>query len=206
MSTSAQPRLRMSPEARREQLIELGVGLLATRTLEGLSIEVLAEEAGVSRGLLYHYFGSKQEFHLAVVRRAARELFEVTAPDGGGSAAEQLLGSLERYVDYVASNFAGYVSLVRGASGGHDELREIYEQARSALTERLFDPAGSGPAAAVSLGLRDTPRTRLVVRGWSAFVEEVVVEWCRDPRDVTRADLLEALGDSLPGLLAGERH
>ena len=70
----------MSPDSRREQLLELGVRLFATRSLEDLSIETLAEEAGISRGLLYHYFGNKQEFHTAVVRRAADDLFAVTAP------------------------------------------------------------------------------------------------------------------------------
>lgn len=199
MSEPSATRVRMAPEQRRAQLVDLGVRLLGTRSLEELSIEVLAEEAGISRGLLYHYFGGKQEFHLAVVRRAAEHLYEVTAPERDGPPLEQLSRSLERYVDYVTANFHGYVSLVRGAAGGHEELRAIYEQARASLTGRLFDAA---PEEAAALGLVDTPRVRLVVRGWSAFVEEVVVEWVRDPRGVTRTELLETLGASLPGLLA----
>ncbi len=77
-------RVRMSPDSRREQLLTLGVRLFATRSLDDLSIETLAEEAGISRGLLYHYFGNKQEFHTAVVQRAADDLFAVTAPAGDG--------------------------------------------------------------------------------------------------------------------------
>ena len=188
MSTT---RVRMSPDVRREQLIELGVRLFATRSLEDLSIETLADEAGISRGLLYHYFGGKQEFHTAVVRRAADHLFAVTAPDGEGSPLEQLAGSLARYVDYVAENYQGYVSLLRGAAGGHEGLREIYEDSRAALTERLFE----GPVAeeAASLGLTDTPTVRLLVRGWAAFTEEVVLEWVRDDRGITRDELLVTL-------------
>ncbi|MCU1657877.1 MAG: TetR family transcriptional regulator, partial [Pseudonocardiales bacterium] len=56
-------RIRLSPEARRAQLIELGVEMLATRTLDELSVEDIAQQAGISRGLLFHYFSSKQEFH-----------------------------------------------------------------------------------------------------------------------------------------------
>lgn len=199
MSTNSHTRVRMSPAARREQLVDLGVRLLGTRPLEDLSVEVLAEEARISRGLLYHYFGGKQEFHLAVVRRAAEQLFEVTAPDGQGGELEQLAGSLERYVDYVAANYQGYLSLVRGASGGHEELRAIYESARRALTDRLFDSSAQEVAA---LGLRDTPQARLLVRGWSAFCEEVVLEWVREPCEVSREELLATLGASLPGMLA----
>src|ERR1044072_5124970 len=104
MSSPSPTRVRMSPDSRREQLIELGVRLLATRSLEDLSIEILAEEAGISRGLLYHYFGGKQESQRAVGRRPAANRFAATAPDGVGSALEQLEGSLARYVDYVVEN------------------------------------------------------------------------------------------------------
>lgn len=199
VSTSpAGNRVRMEPGQRREQLIDLGVRLLATRSLEELSIEALAVEARISRGLLYHYFGGKQEYHLAVVRRAAERLYEVTAPQGRGTGLELLAGSLERYVDYVAANYRGYLSLRRGAAGGDDQLRRIYEGARAALTDRLFD---APPAERAAIGLDDNPQVRLLVHGWSAFVEEVVVDWVRDPRDVTRAQLLTTLHGSLPGLL-----
>ena len=94
MTTTSGPnssvRIRMSPESRREQLLELGTKLLSTRTLEEISIEVLAEEAGISRGLLYHYFGNKQEFHLAVVRRAVEQLVAITAPRDIEDPLEQL--------------------------------------------------------------------------------------------------------------------
>jgi AcrR family transcriptional regulator len=201
MSTS---RIRMSPDSRREQLLALGVRLFATHSLEDLSIETLAEEAGISRGLLYHYFGNKQEFHTAVVQRAADDLFAVTAPTGDGSPLEQLAGSLERYVDYVAANYHGYVSLLRGAAGGHEGLREIYESSRSALTDRLFE----GPVAqeAAAIGLTDTPQVRLLVHGWAAFTEDVVLEWVRDDRGITRDELLLTLSASLPGILAPLRE
>ena len=62
-------RTRLDPAARRAQLIALGVEMLATRTLDALSVEDIAKQAGISRGLLFHYFASKQEFHTAVARR-----------------------------------------------------------------------------------------------------------------------------------------
>src|ERR1700709_2111733 len=134
MSTSTS-RVRMTPAHRREQLLARAVRLLSTRPLEELSIETLAEEAGISRGLLYHYFGNKQDFHTAVVQRAADDRFAGTAPTGEGGPLEQLAGSLARYVDYVTENYQGYVSLIRGASGGHEELRRIYEDPRAPLPD-----------------------------------------------------------------------
>src|SRR6186713_3282000 len=114
--SSSSGRVRMSPDSRREQLLELGVRLLSSRSLDELSIETLAEEAGISRGLLYHYFGNKQDFHRAVVRKAADDLIRVTAPVQEGEPIDRLARSLDAYVDYVSTNYAGYVSLVRGAA------------------------------------------------------------------------------------------
>src|SRR4051794_36584491 len=128
---SGPARVRMSPDSRREQLLELGVRLLSTRPLDELSIEMLAEAAGVSRGLLYHYFDNLKDFHRAVCRRAADDLIEVTAPVQEGDALERLARSLDAYVGYVEQNYAGYVSLVRGAAGGDEDLQAIYEEARA---------------------------------------------------------------------------
>ena len=128
----------MRPDGRREQLLDLGVRLLATRSLDKLSIEMLAEEAGISRGLLYHYFGNKQDFHRAVVRRAADDLIAHTAPSGEGRRWSGCW--LARGVRRLrGGELPGYISLVRGAAGGNADIQEIYEEARAALTDRIFD-------------------------------------------------------------------
>jgi AcrR family transcriptional regulator len=203
--TSPANRVRMTPDDRREQLLALGVRLLSTRSLDELSIETLAEEAGISRGLLYHYFGNKQDFHRAVVRKAADDLIAVTAPAAGGDPVERLAASLDRYVAYVEANYAGYTSLVRGAAGGNEELRQIYEEARSALTDRIFGGSGGGGGGGAldAFAVADTQEARLMVRGWSALAEEVVLSWVRDPGGVRRSDLLRMLTAALPGTLSG---
>ncbi|MGH3361963.1 MAG: TetR/AcrR family transcriptional regulator [Nocardioides sp.] len=188
-------RSRLSPEQRRTQLLDLGVSLLATRSLDELTIDVLAEEAGISRGLLYHYFGNKQEFREAVCRRAVADLIAQTAPPEGGEPLERLLASVAAYVDYVVANYEGYVSIVRGAAGGNETLRQIYEEARAALTDRIFTEDALGEV------IPDTPAARLMVRAWSAMSEELVLTWVTDPAGVTREQLLGALTASLPGLV-----
>jgi AcrR family transcriptional regulator len=189
------PRTRLAPEQRREQLLDLGVRLLAHRSLDELSIDLLAEEAGISRGLLYHYFGSKQAFHEAVVRHAADDLIAQTTPPVDGEPMERLLTSLTAYVDYVVANHEGYLSLVKAAAGGNESLRAIYEDARSALNSRVFREDAKGEVVA------DTPANRLVVRGWSAMVEELVLSWIADPRGITRDQLIAIAAGSLPAIV-----
>jgi AcrR family transcriptional regulator len=188
-------RTRLTPDQRRTQLLDLGVSLLATRSLDELTIDVLSEEAGISRGLLYHYFGNKHDFREAVVRRAVADLIEQTAPPEGGEPLERLLASVAAYVDYVVANYQGYVSIVRGAAGGNETLRQVYEETRDALTDRIFTEDAQGEI------IPDTPAARLMVRGWSAMGEEMVLTWVADPRGVTRDQLLESLSASLPALV-----
>jgi AcrR family transcriptional regulator len=198
-------RVRMTPDGRREQLLELGVRLLSTRSVDELSIDMLAEEAGISRGLLYHYFGNKRDFHRAVVRKAADDLIRVTAPPAQGEPLERLVASLAAYVDYVVANYEGYASLVRGAGSGNADLLEIYEEARAALTDRIFeageDARGGGGRLLDVLEVDDTPATRLMVRGWAAMTEDVVLAWVRDPHGVEKRELLAMLAAALPGVL-----
>ncbi len=188
------PRTRLSPEQRRSQLLDLGVRLLATRSVDELSIDLLAEEAGISRGLLYHYFGNKHAFHEAVVRRAADDLVSQTAPPVEGDPVHRLLVSVTAYVDYVDANYEGYLSLVRGAASGNETLREIYEDARRALTDRIFEEDPNGNL------VPDTPAARLLARGWAAMVEELVLRWKVQPDGVSRDELLALIAGSLPAL------
>ena len=187
-------RTRLSPTQRRTQLLDLGVSLLATRSLDELTIDLLAEEAGISRGLLYHYFGTKHDFHQAVVRRAVDDLVEQTAPPVGGEPLDRLLASVTAYVDYVVANYEGYSSIVKAAQGGNNALRELYDEARTVLTERIFTADAQGDLIA------DTPATRLMVRGWAALSEELVLTWARDPAGVSREELLGAVTAALPML------
>jgi AcrR family transcriptional regulator len=186
-------RVRLSPDDRREQLLDLGIELLTTRSLDELSVDLLAEEAGISRGLLYHYFRNKQEFHRAVVRRATDQMLELTTPDPALDPLTRLSTGLAAYVDYVEANFEPFTSLVRGAAGGDRFLREIYQDARGAITGRIFDSIGE-------LGLSDSPATRLLVNGWAAMVEESVISWVQDPQ-VPKHELLRLLAAALPAVL-----
>jgi AcrR family transcriptional regulator len=196
---TAAKRLRLPPEERRAQLLDLGLHLLAERTLDELSIEDLAEAAGVSRGLLFHYFAGKADFQLQVARAAADDLIARTAPDPTWAPEEMLVRSVGAFVDYVADNPTGYVALVRGAGSGDAALREVFDDTRDRLARRTVDVMTEN-------GLELPPSAFLLVRGWIAFVEDVTVSWCtagpaaaRPSRD----ELLELLARGLPALVIG---
>jgi AcrR family transcriptional regulator len=185
-------RVRLSPAARRAQLIDLGVEMLATRRLDELSVELIAKAAGISRGLLFHYFPSKQEFHLEVARAAAAEMLRRTEPDIELAPVEALRAALTSFMDYVQENPDNYKSLVRGAASGDVKMRAIFDATRTTMAQRVVD-------VIAEMGFEVGPRTRLAIQGWVAYVEECVVRWI-DDGGIERDELLEMLTKSLPAV------
>jgi AcrR family transcriptional regulator len=185
-------RVRLTPEARRAQLIELGVEMLATRRLDELSVELIATTAGISRGLLFHYFASKQEFHTEVARAAAAEMIRRTEPDTSLPPVEALRYALTSFIDYVEENPDNYKSLVRGAASGDAVMRAIFDDTRATLAQRII-------GVVADMGLQVNPRAELAIHGWVAFVEECVIRWI-DSRAFGREELLEMLTKSLPAV------
>ena len=184
------PRTRLDREARRAQLVQLGLEMLSTRPLDKVAIDDIAAEAGISRGLLFHYFPTKRDFHRAVAEAAARDLLRRTAPAPGLPPKDALRHSIEAYVDHVTENRDAYIAFIRGSGGGDAGLGEVSDDARAAFTARVL--AGLGAAQA-------SDRLRAAVRGWVGFTEEVTVDWLsrggldRDELVVLIADALVAL-------------
>lgn len=193
-ATSPAPtrRTRLSPHQRRAQLIDLGVDMLATRPIEQISVEEIADRAGVSHGLLFHYFSSKHDYHVEIVRHIGREMLEHTAPDETLAPFDMLRGTLVAYVDYVTDRRDTYVSMLRGRTSGDPDMRAVFEDTRTAMVDRTV-------AHLPAIGIEATPAVRLAVRGWVAFVEDTTIAWLRDPQ-LTRNDFIELAVAALPGV------
>jgi AcrR family transcriptional regulator len=191
-------RCRMKTDERREQLLRTGVQLLGERPYEQLSIGAIAEAAGVSKGLLYHYFPTKKDFVLAVLREAADEVSAVTAPDPALSPLEQVDASLDAFLTYVEQHAGAYATIVRTRGGGDSDIRAALDGFRERrVSELLAGIAAWGPGPDVPR----PPALEAAVRGWTFFVEGVVLQWL-ERRDLERDELRELLRGSLLGALA----
>ncbi|HET6967564.1 MAG TPA: TetR/AcrR family transcriptional regulator [Ornithinibacter sp.] len=187
------PRTRLDPDARRAQLVGLGLRMLSTRPLDKVAIDDIAAEAGISRGLLFHYFPTKHDFHLAVARAAAQDLLDRTRADPRLPPMGRLRAGVEAFVDHVTENRDAYVAFIRGSSGGDPQLIEVYESTRTAFTDRVLD--GLGRREPVSARLRSA------VRGWVALTEEVTVDWL-SRGGLERDDVVELIDETLVAIVA----
>ncbi|MFD6388966.1 TetR/AcrR family transcriptional regulator [Nocardia sp. NPDC055053] len=192
-SSGATKRVRLSPEERRLQLITLGAEMLAERSLEDISVDDIAKQAGISRGLLFHYFASKQEFHEAIARYVIEEFYTAIAPNRELSLFDMLRDSIERFVDYVTERSASYRSVLRGPASVTPEMSGYVDSTRSIIADLIVSELPLPPADP------DLARLTLAIRGWIAFVEETILTWMIE-KPVTREQLVDLLVESLPAL------
>ena len=79
-------------EERRRQILDAAVRAFAQKGYHACRVSDIAEEAGVSYGLLYHYFASKEDVLLSVFRETWRALIETieSVEQAGDEPREQL--------------------------------------------------------------------------------------------------------------------
>ncbi|MFZ2504475.1 MAG: helix-turn-helix domain-containing protein [Nocardioides sp.] len=192
-SDRAVRRTRLSPAQRRRQLLDAGMELAAEHSLELVTIEAVAERVGVSRALVFHYFASKQEFHLALVQEQAEQMLERTMPpDDADNPIEMLSAAMGAYLDYVAENEEHYLGVLRGTLSADPAMRKVADSTREEMTQRIL-------AHAPALGIVPTPAVTLAVQSWTAFVEDVMVRWITQ-KHLTREQVHGILVGSLPAL------
>jgi len=178
------PRARLDVDERRRQLVALGIELFAARSYDEVSIDELAREAGISKGLLYHYFPTKRDFYVATVREAARQLLERTATPTGMDPLERLRAGLDAYLGYVIEHAPAYAALLRSGIGADAEVARIVDETREAFVTRLVEGA---PVEGRE------PLVRAALRGCVGFVEAATLEWIERRRGVSREALRRML-------------
>ncbi|MBO0958460.1 TetR/AcrR family transcriptional regulator [Neobacillus sp. MM2021_6] len=70
MSRYNEEQLEALQDKRKNQLIHAAIKVIAKRGIKGTKISMIAKEAGVSHGLFYHYFPSKEELFTMLIQQA----------------------------------------------------------------------------------------------------------------------------------------
>jgi AcrR family transcriptional regulator len=154
----------------------------------------IADAAGVARGLLSYYFGSKHDLYLEV----AREMLRVpTLPlvDAEGAREDLWERSVDGWLDLMDANRETWLTAVRAGELGHDpQLRVILHEASEVVVERVLE--------ALQLADDPSPELRAVVRSYGGLAQEATREWLERGR-LSRAQVRALLVGAMP-LIARE--
>jgi AcrR family transcriptional regulator len=188
-------RSRLAPDARRHQLIQKGIELLGQHGHEEMSITELARAAGISKGLLYHYFPTKSDFVVAVFRQAREEIAQLMPLDDASlDPAERLDASIDAFLSYADRHAAGFQALAHARSGEDAAIRAELAAGRRARVSQLMDVAAV--RARTDRASIQSPALEAALDGWLAFTETVVVRWLSE-RELRREEVHHLLRHSL---------
>jgi len=104
----------MTGKERREQLLDIGRRVFAERGLDGVSIEEIAAQAGVSKPVVYEHFGGKEGLYAVVVdREVERFLRMATDVLQGEDTIDKFEVAAVTLLKYIEDNSDGFRILVR---------------------------------------------------------------------------------------------
>jgi AcrR family transcriptional regulator len=181
---------RLQVDERRRQLLEAGARVFTERSYDDASMAEVARAAGISKGLLYHYFPSKRDLFVATLEAAAAELQEITQPDPSRPVAEQLVAALDAYLGWIDEHADSYAKLLESASGS-DDVRSYMAQVRTGTVERIL-------ATLVKHG--DPAAVRTALHGFLWFMDGACLDWLAN-RDLTREQLRDMLVTTFAGAI-----
>jgi AcrR family transcriptional regulator len=181
----ASRRVRLQIDERRTQLVELGIRLFSTHSYDDISIDDVAEAAGISKGLLYHYFQGKREFYVEVIREASLQLRRLTEPDPKLPPVARLRAAIDAHLNFVQEHGPVYRAIYRSGVAIAPEVSAILEEHREVVMQYfLRDLHVTKPS----------PVLRAALRAWIAMVEGAGLDFITHPevgRDALR-DLMIA--------------
>ena len=175
------PRFRRIPrEDRRELLIEAGLACLAKGGIPGFTIERICAEAKVSRGLITHHFGTKDNLLAAMYETMIGRLLALVEGTSGGMDA--IIDAVFKDSGKQRKNLRIWLALwgeIANTPALLKAHRKQYARYRAAVESALTDLARR----------RGThPDIRMAAIMFISLVDGLWLEWSIDPRQISIAE------------------
>ena len=152
---------------RRQQLLRAALDVFGDNDYDDVSVDDVAEHAGVSHGLIFQYFGTKKDLYIATVEPLIEEFRARVAPDPDLPPPDRLRKSMRAYAETIRAHPEGYKFLMtRGI--GFQEVRQKLEAARASAVGRIAPQMGLDPK---------DPAVRAGILGWISYTDAAMLAW-----------------------------
>jgi AcrR family transcriptional regulator len=147
----------MTASARREQLLDVTTQVVVDRGFQGVSIEAVAQMAGITRAVVYQHFGDLQALLEAVVERemarALAQVSETTLSDlTDGDPRELMLESLRAYLQAVKDHPTTWRFVLMPPVGAPELLRKSIDRGRDSVLAQMAQAVRPALSAKGELG------------------------------------------------------
>ena len=191
---SATPKYsRLDPGQRRDQILDAANALFAHRGYDEVSIEDIASSAGVTRGLVHHYFGGRKQVYIALLQRLGAQREEQLAPPVGRSARARLADSVSRWLDWTEANRTIWLATIgRGDDIADPDIRQVVAD----LVRRAVALVAARHA---DIAQEDSPRLRYALECWTGLNRAATRRWLQG--EASREATHELLASTLEHVL-----
>jgi AcrR family transcriptional regulator len=133
-------------------MIDAAIDLLNTVGMQGATLKAIGEEAGYSRGLATHHFGSKSGLFRKLLKRLTAiwtaELLEQVSGKTGlkaiTTAVDAHMQHIEKHPDYIRAMNILWIGAIDPASGFKPNLVEFMRIQRNAVSDMVVQGQASG--------------------------------------------------------------
>ena len=166
--------------------------LFADRPYGEVSTLDVADQAGVTRALVNHYFGGLRGLYLAVLTEGVEDLATVPGRPVEESRRARITRNSGELLDRMERDRQVWLAVgLDPASIPDAEIRAVIEAGQNAAVTRML--------AANADALDDTPANRLLLHGWLGLMRTVCRQWLKG--SVSRAEVHALLIGSLIDLI-----
>jgi AcrR family transcriptional regulator len=183
---------RLAPGRRREQILDAANALFAEGPYDAVSIEDIASSAGVTRGLVHHYFGGRKEVYIALLERLGAQREEQLRPPAGGSARARVADTVSRWLDWTETNRTIWLgTIAHGEDIADPDVRKVVAD----LVRRAVALLAAFHADIAD----DSPRLRYALECWTGLNRAATRHWLRG--EASREATHELLASTLEHVL-----
>ncbi|KOS55988.1 TetR/AcrR family transcriptional regulator [Rhodococcus rhodochrous] len=159
--------------SRRKQVLDAAVTVMQRTGFHQMSMQALADEAGVSVGLIYKYFGGKEDVLLATILAildAFRDQLEPAMDAVGDDPIDRLVAGMRRYIEIVDENLDATVLTYRESrtldAAGRTRIKELEVESSAPLRAALDAGIETGVMNPVDVDLMVFD-IMLLAHGWA---------------------------------------
>ena len=183
---------RLDPAQRRDQILDTANALFAERAYDEVSVEDIASAAGVTRGLVHHYFGGRKDVYIGLLERIGAQREDELRRPVGRSARARVADSVSRWLDWTEANRTIWLAtMAHGEAIADPEVRRVVAD--------LVDRAVALLAAFHADIAEDSPRLRYALECWTGLNRSATRHWLEG--EATREATQELLTSTLEHVL-----
>jgi AcrR family transcriptional regulator len=183
---------RLDPGQRRDQILDAANTLFAERAYDDVSVEDIASSAGVTRGLVHHYFGGRKDVYIGLLERLGAQREQELRPPVGRGARARVGDSVSRWLDWTEANRTVWLATIsHGEEIADPEVRRVVAD----LVRRAVSLVATYHADIAE----DSPRLRHALECWTGLNRAATRRWLQD--EATREATHELLASTLEHVL-----